>query len=551
MIENLQEELALQQHKLVSANKRYQGKIESLMQQAHTATLQDFPEEIHLLKQELETSLKRLHQVVTLQAGAGSTPYVPPAGQLSEEEYSRVVQVLEEETDRLRTEVGKIEEEKLQILKSNVELKKRVSTFEAQYDQEKQRNNALRSAMDDKEMALEDVKASFTALTSKFTEQSEDLRTLLAQTEALHKSKDHLSKILLNVKDKLKEAQKRVAESVRIAEDALVEKDAALLREKHALNEVCRLETTVSSLTEEAGKKAQAEVSKIKDDYNTSIKKMSQEVMNLEMALNEKQLEFERSMRELKKVTNEAEQIQGELNRKRDQHHQEIVNFQDHINSLEAKILTLSVEKDNMCTTSLQIAQENEHQREELLMRISELEERLTSSRTECAAVRLECEEVKRNYNTVSALLNKVKEDSEATEKFLKRQLRLKTEELEDMSATGQARLDASDSAHRDAVSQMYENTAVIQENYSKFQSHVSAQKIEFEQRITDLKHCLEESKKKNQQLTHSLHEANTNLAVAKDIADQISEVEHRLHAAERRFATVRQKNIPSDGTFR
>lgn len=47
-----------------------------------------------------------------------------------------------------------------------------------------------------------------------------------------------MAKILLNVKEKLKDAQTRVAESVRIAEDSLVEKDAALLREKHALSKV-------------------------------------------------------------------------------------------------------------------------------------------------------------------------------------------------------------------------------------------------------------------------------------------------------------------------
>lgn len=39
----------------------------------------------------------------------------------------------------------------------------------------------------------------------------------------------------------------------------------------------------MASLTEEAGRRAQAEVSKVKDDYNTNIKKVSQEVAKLEM----------------------------------------------------------------------------------------------------------------------------------------------------------------------------------------------------------------------------------------------------------------------------
>lgn len=44
-----------------------------------------------------------------------------------------------------------------------------------------------------------------------------------------------------------------------------------------------RLEETVASLTEEAGRRAQAEMSKVKDDYNTNIKRLSQEIVRLEI----------------------------------------------------------------------------------------------------------------------------------------------------------------------------------------------------------------------------------------------------------------------------
>lgn len=47
-------------------------------------------------------------------------------------------------------------------------------------------------------------------------------------------------------------------------------------------DEVRHLENSVASVTEEAGKKTVAELSKIKDDYNSNIKSISQEVMRLE-----------------------------------------------------------------------------------------------------------------------------------------------------------------------------------------------------------------------------------------------------------------------------
>ncbi|XP_071532722.1 uncharacterized protein [Panulirus ornatus] len=502
-IESLQKELSSQQHRLTSVSKHYQIKIESLIQQAQTEALQDISEEIHLLKQELETALKekelsqterkrqilelnRLHEeIVALQAG-GNTGSLP-LDQLGNE-YAKVVQALEEETDRLRTEVGKTEEEKLQILKGNVELKK----------------------------------------------------------------KDHMTSILKNVKGRLKEAQTRVAESVQIAEDALVEKDAALLREKHALNEVHCLESTVSSLTEEAGKKAQVEISKIKDDYNTSIKSMSQEVSRLEMVVNEKQLKCDQILRELRKTTDEAEQLQVEISRRKEQHHQETLDLHDRINSLEAKIVTTSAERDNLSTVNMKSIQECEQQKAELLTRINELEHRLTASRAECAEIRFEYEEMKRNYMHVTAELEELRNDSQNNEKFLKRHLQMKTEEIKELSASNQVRVDASDSSHRNMVAQLYENTAVIQENCSKLQSYISDQRMEYEKRISDLTHQLQESQEKSQQLNKSLHEANTNLTVLKDVTSQykarITEVEDRLHASERRYAALGQKHHSNGG---
>lgn len=57
-IDNLQEEVAAQQHRAEVVGKQLQARLESLLQQAKAAALQDAAEEVHLLKQELDTALK-------------------------------------------------------------------------------------------------------------------------------------------------------------------------------------------------------------------------------------------------------------------------------------------------------------------------------------------------------------------------------------------------------------------------------------------------------------------------------------------------------------
>ncbi|ROT67751.1 putative sodium channel and clathrin linker 1 isoform X3 [Penaeus vannamei] len=567
LIDDLREELSTQQTRSASTNKENQKRIEALLQQIQSSTIQESGEEILLLKKEVETAQKekelcqaensrqtleieRLQQELVGLQSATSDAQIPLQGQFSDE-YAKVVEALEEETNRLRAELNRLEDEKIEILKVNIGLKKTVSSIETTLEQEVQKNQILKSTLEERGSASQEIRDSYRTLNAKFLEQSEDLRTLIAQTEALQKSKDQMTKVLSNVKEKLNDAQKRVADSLRIAEDSLVEKDAALLREKHALNEVRRLESTVASLMEEAGQKAKAEVNKIKDDYNANIKKLSQEVAQLEM----KQLECDRSLRERKKMAEEVERLMAELCNKKEQHRAETLNLHDRINILESKITNTIAEKKSVSDQNVLSMREYEQQKEELFHRIQELEQRLSTSRSECEALRLECEEIRSANADATATLERAKEDGESSEKFLKRQLRLKTEELEELSSSSRVRLDALNSTHQEVVTQLQDNIASLQESYTRLQVQMNDQRKESELKMSEVSRRLQECQSKSQQLVRSLHEASTNLAIARDLNShyekRIQDVEDRLRASEKRFVTLRSGSRQDEGLYK
>ena len=268
--------------------------------------------------------------------------------------------------------------------------------------------------------------------------------------------------------DRLEDAKLRVSESIHIAENALVEKDAALLREKHALNEVARLESTISMLNEEAGERTQSEILKVKDNYNSNIRQVSQEVVRLEMEANRKQLEFTKMLKEKDKMTSRLENIQGELESKKQQHHEEILNLHQRISSQESRIVALLAEKDNLTSINSHTFKEHEEQREELLQRIQELEQQVAASRGSCESLRIQYENLKREYQSSLNEFRNVEEERKLSEKSLKRQLRLSNEELEEVTASNSIRLDAVDSNHKSVVKQLTENISVLQESYSK-----------------------------------------------------------------------------------
>lgn len=61
--------------------------------------------------------------------------------------------------------------------------------METNLEQEVQKNQALKSTLEEKESAAQEIRETYRTLNAKFLEQSDDLRTLIAQTEALQKSK--------------------------------------------------------------------------------------------------------------------------------------------------------------------------------------------------------------------------------------------------------------------------------------------------------------------------------------------------------------------------
>ncbi|XP_064093734.1 myosin-11-like [Macrobrachium nipponense] len=560
VIESLREELSNSQGKVLSTGKQYQNKVEALVQQVHSAALQDTSDENSVLQQELETALKekelsqaenkrqalevqRLRQELLSKPVASGETFQLPVHQL--QEYESVVRALEEETQRLRAGMTKIEDEKLEVLKQNVDLKKKMDGLIFKLEQSGKELNLLKAVDKEKEESSLELRESYVNLNKQFTDQSEDLRVLLLQTKSLQKSKDYLTKVLGTVNERLEDAKQRVSESVHIAEDALVEKDAALLREKHALDEVSRLESTVSSLMEEMGGKAQAEVLKIKDDYNSNIKKLSQEVVRLEMAFNGKQLEHSRAVKDNERMKSELEQMKAEISKKKEEHHEEILNLHQRISSQDNRIITLSNEKDSSLAAHGLLVKEHEEQREELLGRIQELEDHLVLSRGDCESLRIVHEELKREYQITLANFKRLEEESKSNDKFLKRQLRAKTEELEEMTSSSSIRLDAVDASSKGIIKQLNENIEVLQESYSKLQSQVETQKRDYEERITEVSQRLQDSLLKYKNALQSVHETKTELAVTKDIASQynirIEELEARLRGAEQRYSTLKK----------
>ncbi|CAL4089489.1 unnamed protein product, partial [Meganyctiphanes norvegica] len=469
---------------------------------------------------------------------------------MSSSEYSKVIETLESEMERLRSRIQQSEEEKIITIKNNVALKKQLSTLENHLQQTSQEVHMIKLASEEKDKNLMDLKNSFSALNSKFLEQSEDLRTLLAQTEILHKNKSELTKILSSVKGRLEEAELRVHDSVKLTEAAVMEKDAALLREKHTLTEVKRLEKAVSILMDEAGLKAKVEVTKLKDEFNLNIKRLSEDLMKAELSINDKQLQFERSIRDLKKAEGHASTLENKYEKACKEHESKEGMLNQRINSLENRIARLQSEKESTSAANIETSQDFNQQQEELFLRINELEGRLLKVRSDYESLKVSSEEAYRERDYLAEKINHEKELNDSKGNSLQRQVRQKTQEVSELSSMFQSQLEALEETHSSTMKQLYETIGTAQDSCSRLQQQIEDQKEMYDQRISDLNRKFEESRRRSEENRKESHEALKKALVAEDLTNQykmrIKEVEDRLHATEQRFASFKRAKTMS-----
>ncbi|KAK4319742.1 hypothetical protein Pmani_009397 [Petrolisthes manimaculis] len=557
-IDSLREELSTQQELAVAAGKKQQVKVEALLQQSRTAALEEAGEELQVLRQEKDAALKerelceaevrrhalevqRLQQAYIVNTAAANVKQ--PTSKL-EEDYQRVIQAIEEEMGRLRDETDKAEEEKMSVLKLNFELRKEVASLMSQKERARDETEAVKQEVEEKESEVREARAATDSLTTKLLQQEEDVRILVAHLDSLKKNKEHLEGVLHKVRSRLQESHTRVAQSVRTAEDSLREKDAALLREKHIREEVRRLEATLGSVGEEAGKRAQEEVEKIRQQHNTSIKNLTEELTRIEMALNEKQLECERARAIVNRTEMEMERLEAEIARTKQERKKEATTTVVRTTNLEVRVHQLEDEVERWKQEANRIMSEADDQRSEMGNRVEELEERLSSIMEDCAAAKLETRRAVQSAASHASTLTQMERETAARLDHLQKQLRAKAEECERLSKSAKVRLEAAEGTHKDALKQAYQNMAALQENYARLQDQVNKERNEWNERASELMNRLEKCREEGRKAVQGRRDTETKLAVAREQVLQykarVEEVEECLRAAERRYTSVK-----------
>ncbi|KAI4479497.1 hypothetical protein M0804_010894 [Polistes exclamans] len=209
------------------------------------------------------------------------------------------------------------------------------------------------------------------------------------------------------------ETKNKVSEALELVEIAVREKDLILQREAHILEEKNRLELRLSKITEEHTAMLQEEITKIKDDYERSVKKYTSEIRDLKVELEHKtkllkhlendyrfsQEEFEKKCQSsedalqrsrtkildfVHKLHSIERQLQNKDDAQRKKYDEEISHLEVKIIELEERLNTANdkvnkYQRDNNDSMENQVKQANEKTKN-VIEQCNDLEKRLTRS---------------------------------------------------------------------------------------------------------------------------------------------------------------------------
>lgn len=105
-------------------------------------------------------------------------------------------------------------------------------------------------------------------------------------------------------------AKNKVREAVNVVETALMEKDAALLREAHIREELARLSKTLIEAVQEVEAKAKAEISEVTSECQAKLNLLQQELVKAKEEMQNKNFEIEKHVLKQQNLQREIEIIQ-------------------------------------------------------------------------------------------------------------------------------------------------------------------------------------------------------------------------------------------------
>ncbi|XP_041711615.2 sodium channel and clathrin linker 1 [Coregonus clupeaformis] len=539
LINNLQEQIQLSVQERDQAMELWQASAQELdrLQQLYQRTTSDgqlhVAERQHLKDQliQFQQHIQKL-QVTNQKLESTNQQFLKTLTEQSTEMEELRIQLRQAKAD-LRMATAKVEE--MTKLMQNVQ------------DQIQRREDDAAEAHGREEASdrrLHHLQSAFSQLEARLTAASQEAESVRREQVVWERQVGELQVRCASLEDDRYEAFSKVRDSIQLAEEASLQKDQALLREKQKSEELDKMNEAIRQLIKDAAIRTRKEVENVRKQCNSQIHRMAEELSALQLECADKESQMERSLRERRAVEEELEKVykegRGEPEyRKMEALHQRSLNaerLKDDMN------ITLQSTHNKMKKMEMDYSEELSRCQEEVLR----LQGSLSAAREDCSGVSEERLQLQQENMQLRREMEELRKASMMTQRRAKQQVSQMEQEYSLKEQGLDARVRELEESSRSSSADLTRLLSAQQKTTQRWKEEAKTLTLAFHTKLTSLKGELSRQKQRCQELEIQLEtDHETVIEYERQMAEyqeKNSRLQRRLIQAEQKATTASQQ---------
>ncbi|XP_034058320.1 sodium channel and clathrin linker 1 [Gymnodraco acuticeps] len=532
VIRNLQEQLQLCEQERVQAMELGHTAAQELdrLQQTFQKTVTDG--QIHgAQRQQLKDQLVQFQQ---------HTHKLQVANQNLESTNQQFLKTVTEQSTEMEDLHSQHRQSKAELRTATAKVDEMTKVLQSFQDQMQRREEDVAEAQGREDAAdrrLQQLQAALSQLEARLQAATQEAEAVRRDQTVWERKVGELQNRCSTLEEEKYEALAKVRESIQVAEEATLQREQVLLREKQKKDELEKTKEAIKQLIQDAAVRTRKEVDNVRKQCNVQIHRMAEELSALQLECADKESQIERSLRERKAVEEELEKVYKEGRaepefRKIDALHQRCLDAE---RMKEDMSLTLQSTKNRLKKMEMDYSEEILRCQEE----VQRLQSSLVSARDDCVGVSEERLQLQRENLQLRKEMDELRKATMLVQKKAKQQLVQMEQEYSLKELGLDARVQELEDSSRSSCADLTRLLAAQQKSTQRWKEEAKNLVQAFETKMTGFKGELNRQKQRSHELEMQLDKDHNTVA---EYERQLAECQEKASRLQRRLTQSEQK---------
>ncbi|XP_078533768.1 sodium channel and clathrin linker 1 isoform X1 [Lissotriton helveticus] len=540
IIKNLQEQLQLANQEKEQALELWQTVAQELDELQNQYQEQMTGAQIHVLERQ-----KQKEQLTSFQQLTRQLQEANERVELTNQQFLQTVTNQNTEMEQLRKQLREAKVD-LRIATTKVEeMTKMTYNYQEQMQRKEEDVIAAQGREEASDRRLQQLQTAVTQLEARLRVAAQDAEQLRSERTSLEKQIGDLQAKCAELEEGKYETVERVRDSMQLLEEANLQKDEALLREKQKEAEIEKMKEAIVQIIQEAAVRTRKEVENARKDYNMQIFRITEDLSALQMECGDMQSQMERAIREkraaeeeLEKVYREGRENEGDF-RKLEVLHQRCLLAERAKDDLQ-----ISLQSAQNKVKQLEINYEEEVSR--CQERIQKLQKTLETERENCTSVSEERLKMQQENEKLRKEMEEWKKTGMEAQQKAKFQICTMQHEYSAKEQGFEIQLKELEDSSRNSANELRRLLMAQQKATNRWREETRKLTEGAESRLNNLRRELSQQKDRSQELISQLESATEKVVeyekLMTEYQEKTSRLQRRLIQAEQRAASASQQ---------